>query len=139
MFWKLVEVGKNISHSTFIDLLVYLVGKGQLYLWISHIERTRSFFTDQRDCWNCWCTMPSNSYLQKEKKTPDFTLQSIWWFDGVAHENHTLRGTGVIIKTLMNIIYRWTFNCGIGSNTREKFLGVWATLSLAHRLGIDHL
>jgi ribonuclease HI len=35
--------------------------------------------------------------------------------------------------------YKWTFNCGPGTNTREKLLGVWETLILASRLYITEL
>ena len=36
-------------------------------------------------------------------------------------------------------VYKWTYNCGPGTNTREELLGVWDTLSLAVRLNIDGL
>jgi ribonuclease HI len=74
-----------------------------------------------------------------KKKPPDLYMHNICWFDGAAQNNGTLSGAGGIIKTGGNTIYRWTFNCGMGTNTREELLGVWATLSLAHRLDIDHL
>jgi len=66
-------------------------------------------------------------------------MHNICWFDGVAQKNGTLSGAGVIIKTRENTFYKWTFNCGMGTNTKAKLLGVWATLSLAHRLDIDQL
>jgi ribonuclease HI len=86
----------------------------------------------------------SGQCLQKRnckriKKSPVITLASSCWFDGVAQENGILSGAGGIIKISRNTIYRWTFNCGMGTNTRAELLGVWATLSLAHRLGIDQL
>jgi ribonuclease HI len=73
------------------------------------------------------------------KKSPDINLTSICWFDGAAQANGILSGVGGIIKISGNTIYRWTFNCGMGTNTRAELLGVWASLSLAHRLGIDQL
>jgi len=66
-------------------------------------------------------------------------VTSICWFDGAAQENGILSGAGGIIKIFGNIIYRWTFNYGVGTNTRVELLGVWASLSLAHRLGMDQL
>jgi ribonuclease HI len=33
----------------------------------------------------------------------------------------------------------WTFNCGLGTNTRAELLGVWATLTLASRLHFSKL
>ena len=32
--------------------------------------------------------------------------------------------------------YKWTLNCGHGTNTMAEFLGVWASLTLASRLSI---
>jgi hypothetical protein len=60
---------------------------------------------------------------KRNKKTPDITLASNCWFDGVAQENGNLSGVGGIIKISRNTIYRWTFNCGMGSNTRAELLG----------------
>jgi ribonuclease HI len=66
-------------------------------------------------------------------------MQIICWFDGASQNNGTLCGAGGIIRTGGNTYYRWTLNCGMGTNTRAELLGVWASLSLAHRLGIDQL
>jgi ribonuclease HI len=55
-------------------------------------------------------------------------------------QNHgLLSGVGGILKTIGNTTYRWTLNCGHGTNTREKLLGLWASLTLAHRLNIAQL
>jgi ribonuclease HI len=35
--------------------------------------------------------------------------------------------------------YRWTLNCGNGSNMKAELLGAWASLNLARRLHIDEL
>jgi ribonuclease HI len=66
-------------------------------------------------------------------------LKNICWFDGAAQNNGTLSGAGGLIKIGENIIYRWTFNYGMGTNTRAELLGVWATLTLAYKLDIDQL
>jgi len=50
-----------------------------------------------------------------------------------------MSGTGGIIKIGENTSYRWTFNCGLGSNTRAEILGAWATLTLAYRLDLAQL
>jgi ribonuclease HI len=47
-------------------------------------------------------------------------------------------GRGVI-KTPYHLVYRWIFNCGEGTNTRAKLLGVWETLTLATHLSIHEL
>jgi len=58
------------------------------------------------------------------------------WFDGAALSNEHLSGARGLIKTSENFVYKWTFNCGKGTNTREKLLRVWVTLTLARRLHI---
>jgi ribonuclease HI len=73
------------------------------------------------------------------KKTPDFSGDNLCWFDGVAQRNGTLCGAGGIIKTSGMTSYRWTLNCGQGSNTREKLLGVWACLTLEQHLNLECL
>jgi ribonuclease HI len=70
------------------------------------------------------------------KKTPNIILDNICWFDGAAQVNGTLCGAGGVIKTIGKTSYRWTLNCGQGSNTRAKLLGVWASLTLTLRLNI---
>jgi ribonuclease HI len=57
-------------------------------------------------------------------------------FDGATQSNGQQCGAGGVIKTSDFSVYRWTFNCGEGTNTREELLGVWATLTLATRLAI---
>jgi ribonuclease HI len=61
------------------------------------------------------------------------------WFDGAAQSNGLQSGAGGLISISKNSHYRWTFNCGPGTNTRAELLGVWATLHLATRLNIEVL
>jgi hypothetical protein len=61
------------------------------------------------------------------------------WFDGATQHSGTLSGAGGLIRINKNSIYRWTFCCGPGTNTRAELLGAWATLHLASRLNIEHL
>jgi len=44
-----------------------------------------------------------------------------------------------MIKITQNSFFKWTLNCGLGTNTRAGLLGVWATLFLASRLHIEAL
>jgi ribonuclease HI len=60
----------------------------------------------------------------------------IGWFDGAAQKNGEQSGAGGVIKLNEHSVYKWTLNCGGGSNTRAELLGVWASLTLAHRLSI---
>jgi ribonuclease HI len=53
--------------------------------------------------------------------------------------NGSQSGAGGLIKISQNTFYKWTFNCGPGTNTRAELLGAWATLYLASRLHIDAL
>jgi ribonuclease HI len=46
---------------------------------------------------------------------------------------------GGMIKISEKTSYKWTFNFGLGTNTREELLGVWETLILATRLHIPDL
>jgi ribonuclease HI len=48
-------------------------------------------------------------------------------------------GAGGLIKLTQNFYYKWTYNCGPGTNTRAELLGAWATHLLASRLHIDVL
>jgi ribonuclease HI len=59
------------------------------------------------------------------------------WFDGAAHLSDHRCGAGGLIKTSTNTVYKWTFNCGFGTNTRAELLGAWATHILAVRLNIE--
>jgi ribonuclease HI len=61
------------------------------------------------------------------------------WFDGAAEATRLNSGAGGIIKTRDNRIYKWTLNCGPGSNTRAELMGAWALLTLASRLFINDL
>jgi hypothetical protein len=61
----------------------------------------------------------------------------VCWFDGVVHLSDLRCGAGGLIKTSENSVYKWTFNCGQGTNTREELLGAWATLFLVERLNLD--
>jgi len=63
----------------------------------------------------------------------------IGWFDGVAQQNGQNSGVGGVIRVSEHRIYKWTFNCGHGTNTRAELLGVWALLTLAYRLSIPDI
>jgi ribonuclease HI len=58
------------------------------------------------------------------------------WFNGAAQHNGNISGAGGIIKIDALREYRWTLNCGCGSNTRVELLGAWSTLVLVARLSV---
>jgi len=74
--------------------------------------------------------------IPRIKNTHAITLASVAWFDGETQENGLLSGAGGVIKKYGNIYYKWTLNRGLGTNTRVKLLGVWASLILATQLDI---
>jgi ribonuclease HI len=88
---------------------------------------------------NLFGLRPRKGKSPRIKKTPAITLASVAWFDGATQANGILSGVGGVIKLSGNICYRWTLNCGPGTNTRAELLGVWASLILATRLDIDQL
>jgi hypothetical protein len=42
----------------------------------------------------------------------------IGWFDGATQRNGDLSGAGGVIKINDHTVYKWTLNCGRGTNTR---------------------
>jgi ribonuclease HI len=64
---------------------------------------------------------------------------TVGWFDGASQSNGQLSGVGGVIRYNEQISYKWTFNCGEGTNTKAELLGAWATLTLASRLDITYI
>ena len=58
------------------------------------------------------------------------------WFDGAAAKHGLRSGARGVIKTQETTVYKWTFYCGKGTNTRADLLGAWVTLMLADYLEI---
>jgi ribonuclease HI len=85
------------------------------------------------------CRVDINQVQHRIKKTPELIMDTTCWFDGASQGNGLLSGVGGIIKTSGNSTIRWTLNCGQGTNTRAKLLGLWASLILAQRLNISQL
>jgi ribonuclease HI len=61
------------------------------------------------------------------------------WFDGTTQKHGQLSNAGGAIRCTDHLSYKWTFNCGEGTNTRAKLLGVWDTLIVASRLDLKHI
>jgi hypothetical protein len=79
---------------------------------------------------------PTSSQVLKRthnriKKTPDFIMESVCWFDGATQNNGLLSGAGGLLKTIGSTTYRWTLNCGQGTNTRAELLGFVGIINLS--------
>jgi ribonuclease HI len=59
------------------------------------------------------------------------------WFDGAACATGLNNGTGGVIQINENKIFKWVFNCGLGTNTRAELLGAWALIALIVWLDIS--
>jgi hypothetical protein len=57
---------------------------------------------------------------------------STGWCDGASEHNRALSGACGMIRINENSLYKWTFNCGPSTNTREELLGSWDTLHLRY-------
>jgi ribonuclease HI len=53
--------------------------------------------------------------------------------------NGTLCGVGGVLNIDEHTKFRWTLNCGRGTNSRAELMGAWATLTLATRLYVYDL
>jgi ribonuclease HI len=65
--------------------------------------------------------------------------RTIGWFDGASQRNGDQSGVGGVIQLDEHTVYRWTLNCGRGTNTREELLGAWVVLTLAHKISITDI
>jgi ribonuclease HI len=64
---------------------------------------------------------------------------AIAFFDGVALAGGSIRGAGGAIKCPNSQAYRWFFNCGDGTNTKDELLGAWATLTISKLLDLQYI
>jgi ribonuclease HI len=85
--------------------------------------------------------LPSVNLDKKVKvcllQPPRLLTSIVCWFDKAAQSSALRCGAGGIIKFSDQTVYKWTLNCGQGTNTRVELLGAWATLFLAQRLNLD--
>jgi hypothetical protein len=58
----------------------------------------------------------------KINRTPNLIMEYVYWFDGATQNNGLLSGSGGVLNTMGRIIYKWTLNCGHGTNTRAELL-----------------
>jgi ribonuclease HI len=60
-------------------------------------------------------------------------------FDGTTKDDGMCSGAGRILRVSARRLYKLFFNCGIVSNTKEEFLGAWATLYIENCLTLKKL
>jgi hypothetical protein len=80
---------------------------------------------------------PTNAQPNHRSTTTLPFDKAIAWFDGAAQLDGTLCGVVGYILINSHTSYRWTLNCGQGTNTKAELMGTWASLILAHRLNIE--
>jgi ribonuclease HI len=59
------------------------------------------------------------------------------WFNGAAQRDGSKYGAGGVIRTIDAKVYKWTYNCGSGTNTKVELLNAWETFKLAKTLSIS--
>jgi hypothetical protein len=64
---------------------------------------------------------------------------SAWWFDGTVVASGKSSGASGNLRISEHEIFKWTINCGPGTNNRAKLLGAWELLTLASRLVISEI
>ena len=60
-------------------------------------------------------------------------------FDGAALLTGDCFVAGGIFKSHASRVTKWYINCRVGTNTKAKLLGLWATLTLASLWAIDKI
>jgi ribonuclease HI len=84
----------------------------------------------------------SSQRVQKSTRHHIHTLphhKIIGWFDGAMQGQGDLSGAGSVIKINEHLEYRWTLNCGGGTNTRAELMAAWELLTLAQILAIKDI
>jgi hypothetical protein len=103
--------------------------------WIIWLTRNNFFFSDEIPSisttvhktlvlFKSWNDIHhAKPRLKNKKRLLDLVDITTGWFDGATLSNGTQRGAGGPIRLSNNTSYRWTFNCGPGTNTRDERLG----------------
>jgi ribonuclease HI len=127
--------------------IIFISNFASLYLLV-YMVRTKQDHLRVRDSLHTEDGLPifrsSGKIQEKGKSSSSLELHAfaipeekiIGWFDGAAQQNGDQSGAGGVIKINEHTTYKWTLNCGHGTNTRAELLGVWASLTLASRLSI---
>jgi len=117
--------------------------------WQIWIERNKAIFEDRPPSlpvvvhrimasfhWQPFTVKPFPLKACDFKMAEGYTLAC---FDGAALSNGLCCGAGGIFKNHPTRITKWFFNCGVGTNTKDELLGLWASLTLASFWSINHL
>jgi hypothetical protein len=117
-------------------------------IWYIWQERNKALFEDsspssQAVIYKILALSPC-SISPKDKPPKDILISyrkdsTLAWFDGAAKSDGSICGAGGIIKVQEATVYRWTLNCGKGTNTKAELLGAWASLWLVDYLSLPDL
>jgi hypothetical protein len=80
--------------------------------------------------YNSWIDIHANKprpHYNKQKPTLQYIPTG--WFDGAATTNGSRSGAGGLIKISQNTFYKWTYNCGLSTNTGKTFGCLGHTIS----------
>jgi hypothetical protein len=98
-----------------------------LVSWHIWLERNKTIFEHGSPSTNtvCYkilggleCAKMQKEPTQRSIKPTIQNGRTTGWFDGAAQNNGQQSGAGGLIRTDEHTIYKWTFNCGAGTNTR---------------------
>jgi hypothetical protein len=107
-----------------------LIHLPSLICWSIWLERNKSIFDNGTPSnsvtaykalgiYNSWIdTLANKPSLQRSLQVPVLENNYIGWFDGATLSNGSQSGAGGLIKFAQNSYYKWTLNCGPGTNTR---------------------
>jgi ribonuclease HI len=84
-------------------------------------------------------TKPVKALALRRRTALRMANGTVGWFDGEAMSSGLNSGVGGVIRTHDNHTFKWTINCGPGTNTRVELLGAWELLTLASRLSISEI
>jgi ribonuclease HI len=115
-------------------------------IWFTWLERNKAIFEDTSPSLHSviYKTLArlTNSSSHVKSRLPRTIMinhslnTTLAWFDGAASKDVFRSGAGGVIKIWETTVYKWTFFCGKGTNTRAELLGAWVTLMLAEFLEI---
>jgi ribonuclease HI len=77
----------------------------------------------------------------KLRQNPIWKLSgySLAFFDGASIDGGSNCGVGGTINLCNSQVFKWYFNGGVGTNTKDELLGAWETLIMARLLDTQYI